>query len=375
MAIISWLKTSTGFAIMRFEYIDNLRAILMMLGVDLHSAAVFSIHKYWLVSYERTSTHLDWLTSSIHSFRMPLFFVIAGFFALMLLQRYKASKFMKNRSKRIVIPFISAVLLINPLQNMLMTIYYKETTVNYFVDYAISHLWFLVNLMGYCLILLLSGFLLRGVHMKSEIFMSSTKGFFAVVLAFPLFIIIVLTAGTLGLPIYEHVVLLGSPVTFMYYLSFFLFGAIIFAHKPWLELIETKIFMFLSLTGVALMIMNTLPRVIGVEPESVLSKVGREYIETISVLFICLFLWSSFAHLFKQSSKVMAYLAGASYTIYLLHHLLVVAFTMLINISGINAHPLLIFTCLVTLVFVTSLAIHKFVILRFSRLRFMFNGQ
>ncbi|MBT1450657.1 acyltransferase family protein [Glaciecola sp. XM2] len=349
----------------------------MMLGIVLHSAAVFSTHEYWLVSYERTSIYFDWLISTIHTFRMPLFFMIAGFFALMLLQRYKTRKFITNRTNRIVVPFISAFLLLNPFQNLLMSMYYQqlEAPKNYFIEYSISHLWFLVNLMGYCILLWLGIMVMRSLRIKVKILRLPKQAFLAAVLIFPIFNISVLAAGNLGVHIYEDLVLLGQPVTFMYYLAFFLFGAVIFLYKPWVELIETNRFIYLSLTIAALLVMGSLFEMIPAEPEGIFLKIGREYLETISILLICLFLWSFFARLLKASSKVMKYLSEASYTVYLFHHILVVAFVILINLNGINAHPAILFTCLVALVFISSLAIHQFVIMRVSRLRFMFNGR
>ncbi|EUA19237.1 acyltransferase family protein [Mycobacterium xenopi 4042] len=50
----------------------------------------------------------------VHIFRMALFFMVAGFFARLLHQRLGTAGLIKNRLRRIGLPFLAAMVLIIP---------------------------------------------------------------------------------------------------------------------------------------------------------------------------------------------------------------------------------------------------------------------
>ena len=66
----------------RLYYFDNLRALAMIAGVFFHAALAYSpmSHNIWLSADIEQSIIVDWISWFTHLFRMPLFFVIAGFF-------------------------------------------------------------------------------------------------------------------------------------------------------------------------------------------------------------------------------------------------------------------------------------------------------
>ena len=72
----------------RIHALDSLRAIMMLLGIVLHTAMTYSVTDYspgWPYK-DISATHLsnDYMHELIHSFRMQIFFVVAGFFASLL---------------------------------------------------------------------------------------------------------------------------------------------------------------------------------------------------------------------------------------------------------------------------------------------------
>jgi len=84
----------------------------MLLGVVLHAAITY-MHRpmdglLWPLSNQPTNKAFDWLFWWIHGWRIPMFFVIAGFFAAMLARRRGAAGFIKHRIKRIVVPLMVA---------------------------------------------------------------------------------------------------------------------------------------------------------------------------------------------------------------------------------------------------------------------------
>ncbi|NQZ11955.1 MAG: acyltransferase family protein [Algicola sp.] len=94
--------------VQRLHYLDNVRALAMFLGVIFHAALAYSplMHNLWFTTGEQSSATIDFVNFFTHLFRMPLFFLISGFFALMLIEKRGLSGFVKNRMKRIVLPFV-----------------------------------------------------------------------------------------------------------------------------------------------------------------------------------------------------------------------------------------------------------------------------
>ena len=92
----------------RYHYMDNLRAIAMLAGVFFHAALAYSplMSEVWLSADPQKSTAIDVVSWFMHLFRMPLFFLIAGFFACYLVEKRGAAGFLKNRAVRILIPFV-----------------------------------------------------------------------------------------------------------------------------------------------------------------------------------------------------------------------------------------------------------------------------
>jgi fucose 4-O-acetylase-like acetyltransferase len=102
----------------RLHALDGLRAAMMLLGLVLHSAASYltvSVKSAWPYQDRATSVACDLLVFTIHLFRMPVFFVMAGFFAALLYQREGPRGFLRHRIRRILLPLTVAWPLLCPL--------------------------------------------------------------------------------------------------------------------------------------------------------------------------------------------------------------------------------------------------------------------
>jgi peptidoglycan/LPS O-acetylase OafA/YrhL len=102
----------------RLHALDALRAIMMLLGLVLHSAisyCVIDLGSAWsLKDPDTTSPLFDLLIGHIHAYRMPVFFAIAGFFGALLFYERSPMTMVRNRLARIVYPFIVFVFLLWP---------------------------------------------------------------------------------------------------------------------------------------------------------------------------------------------------------------------------------------------------------------------
>jgi peptidoglycan/LPS O-acetylase OafA/YrhL len=91
----------------RLHSLDALRGIALLLGVVLHAAMSFiesPVFPIWIVSDADPSPVMAVVFFFIHLFRMAAFFLIAGYFARLLLERRGTWGFVKNRAIRIAMP-------------------------------------------------------------------------------------------------------------------------------------------------------------------------------------------------------------------------------------------------------------------------------
>jgi glucan biosynthesis protein C len=88
----------------RLHALDAVRAYALLLGVVLHSIAGF-LEDIPIPSWADTpSTTAAVIYYVIHIFRMSAFFLMAGFFARMVVERRGVKAFVKDRAKRIGVP-------------------------------------------------------------------------------------------------------------------------------------------------------------------------------------------------------------------------------------------------------------------------------
>lgn len=107
----------------RYTGLDALRGFMMMLGIVLHGALLYlaSPPPAMPVPTDRNNAFVfDIVFDFIHSFRMPTFFVLAGFFTALLVAKRGISGTFKNRASRILLPFLAALVLILPVTGLLM---------------------------------------------------------------------------------------------------------------------------------------------------------------------------------------------------------------------------------------------------------------
>lgn len=97
--------------------LDALRGILMLLGVLLHAACCFQgdATMAWPYRDVASSGVAIYVLLVVHVFRMPMFFIIAGYFAARTASHRGASGFLRSRWHRIGIPLLLGVLVIVPL--------------------------------------------------------------------------------------------------------------------------------------------------------------------------------------------------------------------------------------------------------------------
>ena len=106
--------------------LDALRAIAMLLGIVLHGLMPFIGLPEFIFPIQDVSQMpaLGMILSGIHGFRMPLFFLISGFFTTMLWRRRGLNALIHHRFKRIFLPLLLGLVTIIPLTNMVYSLPY-----------------------------------------------------------------------------------------------------------------------------------------------------------------------------------------------------------------------------------------------------------
>lgn len=102
----------------RYHSLDGLRASMMLLGLLLHAAWFFC--PVWF-GHPITDVSANWGLAHffywVHLFRMQAFFLVAGFFSHLLIQKRGFWRFLSNRGLRIAIPFLLFTVILYPLMN------------------------------------------------------------------------------------------------------------------------------------------------------------------------------------------------------------------------------------------------------------------
>lgn len=154
------MNTATLQKTQRIHALDSLRAIMMLLGLVIHSVVTYGVIDYeeiwFLKDVGATSLLNDLIGFVIHLFRMQVFFFIAVFFGAMLFYERSPKRMVKNRIQRIMLPFVVFLLLLWPIIIFLIMrvapafstgqMLYPLNSWTDFIPQKTFHLWFLYYL-------------------------------------------------------------------------------------------------------------------------------------------------------------------------------------------------------------------------------------
>lgn len=107
---------STPSESLRRHDLDALRAFAMLLGILLHVAMSFTTLR-WIVNDTRRGDAYTFFMMAVHGFRMPLFFLVSGFFTAMLWRKRGLAALLKQRAVRILVPCLVGLVTIIPLMD------------------------------------------------------------------------------------------------------------------------------------------------------------------------------------------------------------------------------------------------------------------
>lgn len=346
----------------RVYALDALRGIMMLLGLVLHAASSYSSKSEWGTWRSKDPDNnfpFLVLVEYIHAFRMPVFFVAAGFFGALLFYKKGPKALLKNRWQRIVLPFIAGVLIIWPLVQtafIFSIAAFKGVANPYsevwqsikslgFIPFKMTHLWFLYFLA----LLALASYLLAMLFNKRTSFTVAFNNVTLVVLK-NLWVRIVALAicyflmlvwmGTAG--IITSLTWIPNFIVLLLYFIFFGLGWMIF---------KTDSLQYLKTNSIAQLIAATL---LFLAADFIpWQNSGWEYTvkQLLTALSGTLFIFGFIAFFltyFHSYSRRLSYLMEASYWVYIIHLPIIAFIPGLMAGSGLPVFLKFIITLTVT---------------------------
>lgn len=298
----------------RYHALDLLRGFAMMLGLLMHASLAYKIPKVAegmgipAIELEEIPVWIDTIENWIQLWRMPLFFVLAGFFGCMILQRRGALGFLQDRLLRIGL----TLLVFAPIFDLLDPPF----------DFQLGHFWFLYYLMGVCAVA--SGVV--WVMLRYGLVQTLAR-----VLAWP-------AQRPLGLGLYLIPLITLTPfarpriyavtpkafgdfhlLPFLYYSLWFGMGAALYWHRQTLSAIKhwgmiTGSFVLAVLTMLGLFQALVASNVLEVQRYN-----WAIYCSAVSTVAWCLFFIGLCHRLLNRENHVVSWLVELSYSIYILH--------------------------------------------------------
>ncbi|MEN0036840.1 MAG: acyltransferase family protein [Cellvibrio sp.] len=319
----------------RLHYLDNLRALAMIGGVFFHAALAYSpqLHNLWLTADKEQSQVIDIFSWFTHLFRMPVFFVIAGFFVAYLVGKRGMRGMLVNRAKRILLPLVIFLPLclwavIATLMSAVASVENKSPVMN-FIAYAMAnpgtappppvttlHLWFLYNLVFFCILT----WVLSYINWSRIFNIFSTIKPLYFIFGFPLLVLPALLSISSPLPAPDQ--MLPQLWSFGFFGLFFVLGYWIFRTPQFIERFNPyALALFIGSLVFYAVYYYLMPKQLAFPPAPIeyplnaLLKLCEAYI-SVWMTLACLVAGKRYLN---PHNRVMRFLSDSSYWIYIAH--------------------------------------------------------
>ena len=326
------MATQAGTSTKRFHDLDALRGFAMLLGILLH-AGVFlvpveywPVHEAWAWETAPEANVYAWILSVIHGFRMPLFFLLSGFFTAMLWQSRGLWRLRRHRLKRLGVPLAAGMFTVVP------AIVWLEAGADFGpLDWLLAwagglhHLWFLWYL------------LLFAATFTVAVRLGLTFRHPAWWLLVPLTVVPQYVMHELAFGPDTEDGLVPAGRVFAYYAAFFAFGVFFrqrdIAVRRWWAVAIVPSLLLLLPAGVVLLY------------DEGFEYAGAPWVWAVAAIVQVAFAWlmcfgsmGLFRWIFARERFWVRYLSDASYWLYLTHLPLVIAAQMLVVTWPISIH-------------------------------------
>lgn len=377
----------------RFTSMDALRALAMIWGVFYHALFSFAPmeSQNWFAADIAKANWVDSLLFLSHIVRMPLFFMLAGFFALFLIEKRGGMAYLVNRFKRIFMPFLVCFIVLAPVWIFLMILAAKTSTEPTALvqtilsrdrsappslsQLPIGHLWFLNYLFIYSLVFAAGYWLVNRLNINIKPVTTLLMGrpqtvFFALAL---------LMAGLLALSPQLRVAAPPKGIvpelwSLGYYGIAFLIGACLFQQREQLSQVSTK---RMAITGTIAVLLANAIFTLHIGHDSLLvSPLELQALGFISyalgALTLALALICGCWNHIRTLSKPMQYCCNSAYWLYIVHVPIMVF--LQIKLQSVELPGLIKYAVILVATLTVSLLSYQLLI-RMTPLGWLFHGR
>ncbi len=326
----------------RYYSLDALRGVMMMLGIVLHGSQWYLVNPPGGIPLPLDPSRsyvFDVLVHFIHSFRMPLFFVLAGFFTSLLVGKRGFKGTYLNRVQRILIPLVLAAITILPLTMVAMVSFMTSARFDIAHQFlgteeqirrimqeveaagmpmnepSLGHLWFLYYLLYFYLLIPVCFLLNRW----------STKFNVGPVLKSPLFFVVLSAYAALTLLPYRGAALFEGFIfikphlpSLIYYGSFFVLGYLFHGHRDILDTFR-KYWVPFAILSVVLMPLSMWMTDLDLSHPGEGWRIYAAIVNGTLTWALIYAFTGGFLRFLDLDSPWVVYISNSSYWVYLLH--------------------------------------------------------
>lgn len=296
----------------------------MLLGIVLHATEPYSVGEdaFWAKDPNSSHLSLNYIFGLIHLFRMPIFFLVAGFFGSMLFYERGPKSMIKNRMSRIVLPFIVFLVLLHPIittvwdftsTTMGVKVTSIMTTLTWF-PYITYHLWFLYYLILITALSFGLAILLKRVpsftKRVTRVFewLMRKRAVFMLIFTIVIFLMLVWMWDTwISTPLFFTP---SIPVLLTYSIFYFL-GWVLFKSKNFLDNMMRNDWLFV-IVGLVIYTLRFFLR-------AQIDDVANGVLNSLIVWFFIFGITGLFIRYFSKYSEQMRFVSDSSYWVYLIH--------------------------------------------------------
>lgn len=366
----------TGGTPARLHYLDAMRSVLMLMGVVLHAAIPYDSGP-WRLKDEARLPLLDAVGWAIHLFRMPAFFVVAGFFAMYLLARRSTAAFLRERLRRVGVPLLATLLSLNVFQVWLTDggggaagFLRGALWPAWGSGSLVSHLWFLAVLALYFCLVGLFASPLRGLarHAAAAWTCRPWVLLLALAVAIPVPLAVAVLAKLVD-PLLETQLLgMVRLDELLLYLPCFALGILLQAWPGLFDRFARCTWPLLVLAGA-----GATGAYLTAGHDAIPYRAANLLATALLAWMVVRLVFAGFRAWLDRPSRTFAYLSDASYSIYLFHHLVVILVAS--ALLPLQLGPGWKFLLVLAVATLLPLAAHHFLIRRSALLGYLFNGR
>jgi|GEM_PF-256561 len=333
----------------RMYFFDNLKVFVILLMVVFHIAMGYTTWdlKWWWVNDIKKDNFFDLFVLETDVYIMPIMFMIAGYFAAMVLVKKEVSKFWQEKIQRIVLPWIGGVVFIAPLVGYSVVFSRTDTPPNYFyfwtnifIDYYHQAAFWFLGVLTLFFLLLTVAYQFKPSYFKKSSQISIPSGWF-----FPIFTLITAAFFFVGNLFFWNdawvnlkYILVLQPVRIGLYLCYFGLGVYAWKNSwftqegynprllPWGISAFVMLFVFLAYRVAFTLVPIT----------SAMNKAGHALTFAVFCITATFALIALFQKFVDSDAYLWRRLAANSYTIYFIHPCVVIPLAYLVQNLEVN---------------------------------------